>query len=280
MVTFVTKADGSRQLFDREKIAQTCRRMGANYEVASQIATKIETSIPDNISTEAILQRIFDLLREQNSAVKHVFDLREGLSLMVSKPEFEVFVRVLLLHSGFQVKPNAVLRGLCGEHEVDAIATKNGEVYIVEAKHHSTYHALTGLDESRIARAILEDLTDGYAKGVTSLKVDRAIIVTNTRYSEHAQQYGSCRGILQIGWDSPEDLGIRDIVGKYHLYPLSCLRGVSTEIRLRLVESGIVLIKQLLEQDSRYLERKLGLPRSKVTLLMEKARHTTEMLWL
>jgi hypothetical protein len=60
---------------------------------------------------------------------------------------------------------------------------------------------------------------------------------------------------------------------------LSCLRGVSTETRLRLVESGIVLIKQLLEQDSRYLERKLGLSRSKVTFLMEKAKHTMEMLW-
>jgi hypothetical protein len=279
LVTFVTKADGSKQPFDREKIVQTCQRMGANFEVASQIATKIETSIHEGISTKAILQKIFDLMREQNSAVKHVFDLREGLSLMVSKPEFEVFVRVLLLHGGFQVKPNAVLRGLCGEHEVDAIATKNGEVYIVEAKHHSTYHALTGLDESRIARAILEDLTDGYAKGITDFKVDRAIIVTNTRYSEHALQYGSCRGILQIGWDSPEGLGIREIVGKYRLYPLSCLRGVSTETRLRLVESGIVLIKQLLEQDSRYLERKLGLSRSKVTFLMEKAKHTMEMLW-
>jgi len=145
--------------------------MGANHTVASQISSKIETSIPDGTSTKVILQKIFELMREQNSAVNHVFDLREGISLMVPKPEFEVFVRVLLVHSGFQVKPNSVLRGLCGEHEVDAIATKNGEVCIVEAKHHSTYHALTGLDESRIARAILEDLTDGYAQGVTASRL-------------------------------------------------------------------------------------------------------------
>jgi hypothetical protein len=253
--------------------------MGANPEVASQIASKIETSMPDGTSTKAILQKIFELMRKQNSAVNHVFDLREGISLMVPKPEFEVFVRVLLLHSGFQVKPNAILRGLCGEHEVDAIATKNDEVCIVEAKHHSTYHALTGLDESRIARAILEDLTDGYAQHVTDLKVDRAIIVTNTRYSEHALHYGNCRGILQVGWDLPKGSGIREIVEKYHLYPLSCLRGVRTEVRLRLVEAGIVLIKQLLDQDSYYLERKLRLPCSTVTSLLEKAKHTTETMW-
>jgi Restriction endonuclease/AF1548-like, C-terminal len=198
---------------------------------------------------------------------------------MESKPEFEAFVRVLLAHNGFQVKPNKILKGLCGEHEVDALATKDGLTYFVEAKHHLSYHALTGLDESRIARAIIEDVTDGYASGVTKTKIDRAMIVTNTRYSEHAINYGRCRSISQVGWVSPEGFGLRDIVEKNKLYPLSCLRGVSTETRLRLVELGIVLIKQLLEQDCRYIERKIGLSHETVLSLMEKARHTTKTLW-
>jgi len=84
---------------------------------------------------------------------------------------------------------------------------------------------------------------------------------------------------VQVGWDFPEGFGIREIVEKYRLYPLSCLRGVAAEVRLRLVEAGIVLIKQLREQDSGYLERKLGLPHNTVTSLMEKAKHTTETLW-
>ena len=218
-------------------------------------------------------------MRKHKPAVKHLFDLKQGISLMESKPEFEVFVRVLLAHSGFQVKPNTILRGFCGEHEVDALVTKDGLTHLVEAKHHSNYHALTGLDESRIARAIMEDVTDGYASGATEIKIDRAMIVTNTRYSEHAVNYGRCRGILQVGWASPEGFGLRDIVEKHKLYPLSYLRVVSTETRLRLVEAGIVLIKQLLEQDSHYLERKIGLPQKTVLSIMEKAKHTTETLW-
>jgi hypothetical protein len=198
---------------------------------------------------------------------------------MESKPEFEVFVRVLLAHSGFQVKPNTILRGFCGDHEVDALATKDGLTYLVEVKHHYNYHALTGLDESRIARAIIEDVTDGYKSGATKIKIDKAMIVTNTRYSDHAVDYGSCRGILQVGWASPEGFGLRDMVEKHKLYPLSCLRGVSTDTRLRLVDAGIVLIKQLLEQDRFYLERKIGLPQKTVLSIMEKAKHTTETLW-
>jgi hypothetical protein len=40
-----------------------------------------------------------------------------------------------------------------------------------------------------------------------------------------------------------------------------------------------VLIKQLLEQDSQYIGRKIGLSQATVSSIMEKARHTKETLW-
>jgi len=279
LAIFVTKADGSKQSFDREKIVKTCLRMGANSDVGFEIAHQVERRLYEGITTHKILQIVSRLMRKHKPAVKHLFDLRRGISKMYSKPEFEVFVRVLLTHSGFQVKPNTILRGLCGEHEVDAIATKDDLTYLVEAKHHSNYHSLTGLDESRIARAIIEDVKEGYTHGATDIKIDQAMIVTNTRYSTHAIAYGSCRNILQVGWSSPDGFGLRETIEKHKLYPLSCLRGVSTEVRLRLVDAGIVLIKQLLDQDSNYLEMRIGLPHQTVLSIMEKARYTSETLW-
>jgi len=275
----VTKADGSKQLFDEEKIVRTCLRMGASRKDAVQIAKQVERRLYEGISTRKILQMVYSLMRKQKPAIKHLFDLKYGISLMVPKPEFEAFVRILLVQSGFKVESNMILRGLCGEHEADAIATRDGLTHFVEVKHHSSYHALTGLDESRIARAILEDVTEGYSHGLTSIKIDRAMIVTNTRYSEHAMKYGRCRDILQVGWSSPEFFGLREMVEKHRMYPLSCLRGISATVRLRLVEAGIVVIKQLLEQDLRYIERKTELPRETLLSILEKARHTTQTLW-
>jgi hypothetical protein len=275
----ITKANGDRQLYDPEKIIQTCLRMGATTEEAIRIEQQVAMMLYDGISTQKILKLIFILMRKSKPAVKHLFDLRRGISLMVPKPEFEMFVRLLLTHSGFEVNSNAILRGLCGAHEVDAIASKEGVNYLVEVKHHMNYHALTGLDESRIARAVLEDVTEGYQKGVTKIRVDRAMLVTNTRFSYHATEYGQCRGILQVGWTSPANFGLRDAIQKYKLHPISCLRGVSLDTRLRLANAGIVLIKQLLQQDSSYLEKKLDLSHEKVTSIMESARHTTETLW-
>lgn len=278
-MVFVTKADGSKQLFDREKVVQTCLRMGADRQVAEKVAMQVERRLYEGITTREILQLIFRLMRKPKPATRHLFDLRRGIGLMESKPEFEVFIQEILAHSGFEVKPNTILRGLCGEHEADAIAAKNGLTYFVEAKHHANYHALTGLDESRIARAILEDVTEGYQQGVTKIKIDKAVIVTNTRYSTHALNYGSCRGIVQIGWTSPEGSGLREVIEKHKLYPLSCIRGVSVETRLRLVNAGIVLIKQVLEHDADFYEQKLRLPHQTVASLMEKASHTIKTLW-
>lgn len=276
---YVTKADGSTQLYNREKIVQTSLRLGADRTLAEQIARQIEPKLYDGIPTRRILQLLFSYMRKPKPAVKHLFDLRRGISYMEPKPEFEMFVRALLTYSGYAVQSNRVLRGLCGEHEVDAIAVKDGLTYFVEAKHHETYHAFTGLDESRIARAILEDVTEGYIRGTTDIKIDGAIIVTNTKYSYHAANYGACRGIIQVGWSTPAGFSVRDTVIEHCLYPLSCIRGLSRETRMRLVAVGIVLVRQLLDQDRHYLERQLGLSPQTVSSLLEKATHTTETLW-
>ncbi len=258
---------------------QTCLKMGADNYIANEVTERIEKKLFQGITTQMILQQIFTYMREYRPGVSHLFDLKQGISLMEPKPEFELFIQFLLAHTGFEVAPNQVLKGKCGEHEVDGIAKKDGVTYFVEVKHHFSYHTLTGLDESRIAWAVLEDVTDAFTAGLTSLKIDRAVIVTNTRYSDHAIQYGKCKNLIQIGWTSPEHFGLREAIEKNQLYPLSCLRGVSVEVRLRLVDSGIVLIKQLLNQDRLTIERKTGLPQSTVDSIIEKAQHSANTLW-
>jgi hypothetical protein len=206
---FVTKENGSRQLFDKDKVIRTCLRMGANSHIAFEVAGKVEERLYDGISTQIILRMIFRFMRKYKPEVGQLFDLRKGFSLMSPKPEFELFVQVLLMHNEFEVRPNQILTGKCVEHEVDAIARKDGVTYFVEAKHHLSYHALTGLYESRIARAVLEDVTEGFMLGRCDLKIDRAMIVTNTRYSDQATQYGRCRNILQIGGAHPKILSYK-----------------------------------------------------------------------
>jgi len=275
---FVTKADGSRQLFDREKVVKTCLRMGANRRIAFEVADKVEARLYDGIPTKKVLQMIFRLLRKHKPTIRHFLDLRKGLSLMSSKPEFEKFVQILLAHHGFEVSPNQIIKGKCVGHEVDAVARKDGVTFFVEAKHHSNYHTPTGLDESRIARAVLEDVTEGFVLGKSNLEIDRAMIVTNTRYSEHARRYGKCRNILQIGWSSPKTLALQNMIEEKKLYPLSCIKGLNSEIKMKLVNSGIVLMKQLVEEETSKLARETAISREILQKITEKAKTSTYLL--
>ena len=86
----VKKADGSVQLFDREKVVRTCLRMGANRQIAYEVAEKVERRLYDGISTAKILRMIFQFIRRYKPSVGNLFDLRKGLSLMSSKPELSV----------------------------------------------------------------------------------------------------------------------------------------------------------------------------------------------
>ena len=275
MRIFVTKADGSKQLFDREKVVKTCLRMGANRQIAEEIAEKVETRIYDGIETEKILKKIFRLLRRYKPIMKHLTDLRRALSLMSPRPDFERFVQIVLSENGFEVTPNQIIRGKCVEHEVDAIATKDRTTYFVEVKHHYNYHTPTGLDESRIARAVLEDVTEGFELGLNNLEIDRAMIVCNTKYSDHAKRYGECRGILQIGWSSPPYHSLQDMIEEKKLHPITCLKGLKKETRERLTSAGVILMKQVVEEDPEQLMERTGMSKESIELIIEKAKSCT-----
>lgn len=271
MTVLVTKVDGTKQVFDREKVVRTCLRMGATREIAEKIAENIEMTVYDGIETKKILKMIFGQLGKYKPAVKHQIDLRKALSLMKPKPDFERFIQILLSEHGYKVTPNQIIRGKCVEHEVDAVARKNGETYIVEVKHHFSYHTPTGLDVSRITRAVFEDVTEGFKLGLNNLKIDKAMIVCNTKLSEHAKRYAKCRGIHHIGWGSPPNRNLQTMIEEKKLHPLTYLKGLNTATREKLASAGIVLLKQLTAKNPEELRRETGIRKETLKLMIEKA---------
>jgi hypothetical protein len=269
---FVVKADGTKQLFDKEKIERTCMRMGANRAVAESIAEEIEAKVYNEIETKKVLQMIFRKVRKHKPSTKHQIDLRKALSLLNPSPDFELFIQTLLSKHGYTVTPNQIIRGRCVEHEIDAIARKDGKTFIVEVKHHFSYHTPTSLDVGRISRAVFEDVTEGFKLGLNKLKVDGAMIVCNTKLSEHAKRYAECRGICHIGWSSPPDNDLQTMIEEKQLYPITYLRRLNRETRKKLLSSGFVMLKQLTKMNPRDLRRQTGIPKKDVELIIRKSR--------
>lgn len=249
-------------------------RMGATKAIAESIAEEIEAIVHDGIETKKILQIIFRKVRKHTPSTKHQIDLRKALSLLNPVPDFELFVQNLLSEHGYTVTPNQIIRGRCVEHEVDAIARKDGETLIVEVKHHFSYHTPTSLDVGRISRAVFEDVTEGFKLGFNNLKVDRPMIICNTKLSEHAKRYAHCRGIYHIGWSSPLNHDLQTMIEEKQLYPITYQRRLNLVNRKKLVSSGIILLKQLINKNPRDLSRQTGISKKDVELIIRKARTT------
>jgi Holliday junction resolvase-like predicted endonuclease len=269
---YVTKADGSKQPFDKSKVIRTCLRMHATEQQAREVANKIEKKIYDGIPTNKLLKMIFTFLKEYRPEVAHRIDLREAISLLRPKPDFEVFVLLLLKEFGYSVTGSQLIKGRCVEHEIDAIALKDSQVTYVEVKHHFMHHTYTGLSVFLEAQAVFEDLMEGYSSGKNRINFNKALVVCNTKFSEHALQYAGCKGIDFIGWSAPADLGLEQMIEEKKLYPITLLKNLEKNIEEKLGDAGVVLLKQLVEYNIDELWRKTRVPKDKLENLVKKAK--------
>jgi predicted nucleic acid-binding protein len=62
------------------------------------------------------------------------------------------------------------------------------------------------------------------------------------------------------------------------LYPLSCIKGLNREVKMKLVNSGIVLMKQLIEEKPAKIARETGVSRENIQRILEKAKKSTYLL--
>lgn len=269
---YVTKFDGRREPFLKEKIIRTCLRMHASYEQAKIIADEIEKRAYDGIQTKKILEMIFKYLKNFKPEVKYQIDLREAIALLKPKPDFERFVQLILSEHGYEVKPNLIVPGNCVEYEIDGILKKGNEIIMLEVKHHLNHHVYTGLDVVLEVNSSLEDLKEGFRLGKNNINFSKALIVCNTKFSDHAIRYAKCKKIELIGWKYPEEKGLEMLIEEKKLYPITFLKDLDEKTREKFSFAGILLLKQLLELSLEELHVRTGISKSRLKKLVENAK--------
>jgi len=279
-MVYVTKYNGKKQNFEKEKIIRTCIRMGATPEIATTITNRIEGRIYDGIHTKEIMKMIFSYMRKYRPEIKHTINLRKAITMLRPKPDFELFVAKVLEAHGYKVKSNQYVNGRCVEYEIDAIATKVkgkgkgkvGDVIYVEVKHHYKPHTYTSLDVFLENWAKYEDLKDGYKARSNKIKFNKVMIVSNTKFSDHATKYAKCKGMEYIGWKAPVEYGLEQMIEKKKLHPITFLKELDSEEQRKLGDAGIVTIKQILNMSIDSIARKTKIPKKRLTQFKTKGR--------
>lgn len=276
MIFYVTKADGTKQPFDRKKIQKTCIKLGASLSTAKKIVRYVEANAYDGIPTSKILKLIYEELAKYKPEIKRFLDLREALSLLPPKPGFEIFVQRIFQAMGYETFHGRIIQGRCSEHEIDVIATKNNLNVLVEAKHHQAFHSLVGMDVFLQVNSTLQDLREGYYKGKNKIYFDKAIVVSNSKISAHGIKYATCRGIQFIGWNSPKQKGIETLIETHKIKPVTMLKGLSEKEIIKLTEVGIVTIKDLLSTNIEHLKKITKRSEKSLAIMLKHAKKLVE----
>lgn len=197
---FVTKYNGSLEEYDREKVIRSILAAGIGKEDVLKVLSQVEEKLYDKIPTVELYRLVNQELESASfNEDRHLYRLRERLSEMDSI-DFEKFVASLLENEGYKTKWNTIAEGKCVEHQIDVIAQKNDEIYFVEVKHHRNQHRECGLGTIIELWGRLDDLRDGFGKGLSKYDFTNAWLFCNNKFSEHARRYAQAKNLLLTGW--------------------------------------------------------------------------------
>ncbi len=274
----ITKASGEKVPFSEDKLRRSLERSGATESQIDFVVDEVGGLLYDGIPTGKIYRKAYEMLRKRSRSKAARYKLKKAImELGPSGYPFERFVGAILEQQGFRSEVGVQVEGKCVSHEIDVLAVKNSKLILVECKFHNRPGVKCDVKvplyiHSRFRDVVMTRNSDESAPA--SLENLHQLlnsnhfteyegwIVTNTRFTDDAISYGTCSGLVMLGWDYPAKNGLRHRIGLAGLHPVTCLSSLNRKEKEFLLEKGIVLCRSVPEQVA--LLRELGLSDARI----------------
>ena len=241
----VRKASGKEEYFSFQKLRNSLLRSNASHDEAEGIVNELKGKIYEGISTKKIYSMAFRLLKKQSPHNASRYALKKGImELGPSGFPFEKFISEIFRTEGYQTEVGRILQGKCVKHEIDVICKKEDTIMLMECKYKNQAGVSVDVKVPLYIHSRFQDLLENklLAKPFTKFS---GWIVTNSRFTDDAIAFGNCRGIQLLGWDYPFKNSLKDRVDKSGLYPITCLTTLTINEKKGFLEKGIVLVKEM-----------------------------------
>lgn len=251
----IIKSSGKKVKFSLSKLRTSLKRSGASKDTIDAIIDTVRDELYQGISTNEIYNRAFALLKKKKSYLASRYKLKKAIyELGPTGFPFERFIKELLHYSGYNATVGKVLQGKCVSHEIDVVAEKNSDTTIIECKFHGDQGLKCNVKVPLYIQSRFLDVKEKWndSKEKNS-KLNQGWVVTNTRFTEDAVQYGRCCGLYLLSWDYPEGESLRDRIDSLGLYPITVSTLLTNREKQFLLSRNIVLCRQLIG-DSFYLD--------------------------
>jgi len=268
----IIKSSGETVKFSFQKLKNSLTRSGASKETVEFILKTVRDELYEGISTKEIYNRAYSLLKQKKGVFASKYKLKKAIyELGPTGFPFEKFIGAILQYSGYQVEVDKIMQGKCVSHEVDVVA-KKGEQYIVaECKFHSEEGRNCDVKIPLYIDSRYRDIVAQYKNNNKPNSVpNQGWVVTNTRFTVDAIQYGKCVGLYLLSWDYPEGNSIRNRIDRIGLYPITTSTLLTAREKQFLLSHDVVLCKQLLK-DEFYLDH-LGISETRQQKILKEIK--------
>ena len=243
----VKKSNGDLVPFSEEKLANSLKRSGASEEIIQKVLSEVKNKLFTGIHTRFIYKMALKTLK--NFKGTHTGRYKLKVAIMEIGPSgfpFEKFIGAILHEMGYSVQVDIVLQGHCVSHEVDVIARKQDTLIMVECKFHNNRGLNCDVKVPLYINSRFQDIERYWSMHPAYTEKEyRGWVVTNTKFTTDAIQYGECMGMLLVGWNYPEKGSLRDMIDSSGLYPLTCLNSITMIEKEKLLNEGIVLCSEV-----------------------------------
>jgi hypothetical protein len=245
---YIIKADGVREIFDRQKLERSLRKIGTEQEIVNTIVSKIEASLSDGFTTREIYKQAFTLLKKYQRPVALRYSLKKAIGdLGPSGFPFEKYIAQVFRAQGYQAITGQIVLGTCVPHEIDVVAHNSKELIMVEAKFHTDFSSKSDLKVALYIKARFDDLKNclfKYGEG-RERPMTKGMLITNTKFSSTAIQYGECAGLHMMGWNYPRNHNLHNLIESNNLVPLTVLTTLNQSEKKMFLANNLVLSKEL-----------------------------------
>ncbi len=243
----IKKFSGELEPFSIDKLQNSLYKSGASKKVVAKIIQKLQPQLYNGITTKIIYKKAFDLLKKHNHFCATKYSLKKAiLALGPTGFLFEKLVAEILKQKGFKTQVSVILPGECVTHEIDVLAEKDNSTYAIECKFHSKLKYRSDVKIPLYINSRFLDIQKKWNNDKskkTTLK--QGWLVTNTKFTEDAVSYAKCVGLSLFSWDYPKGNGIKDLIDRFGLYPVTALISLKKWEKLELIKKNIVLVTDL-----------------------------------
>lgn len=244
----IIKSSGEKVKFSLNKLGASLEKSGADKETVTEIIDKVKEELYDGISTKEIYNRAFALLKKKGGHLASKYKLKKAIyELGPTGYPFERFISAILKYSSYDTTVGKIMQGQCVRHEIDVVAEKNGMTTLIECKFHTEQGRNCNVKVPLYIASRFKDVKMHWDTKRHETKLEAGWVVTNTRFTKDAIQYGNCIGLYLLSWDYPNNDGLRNRIDRLGLYPITVSTLLTNREKQFLLSRDVVLCRDLID---------------------------------